>query len=244
MDFTIEELSMNAWPSLGTVLYDGWILRMAEGYTKRANSVNPVYPSNINLAEKIAYCSTLYSEHGLPLIFKLADCGYHREIDAVLGSLNYETLDLTSVQACENLDTVHPAYRDNFVEESFSHTWLDGFFGCNNIKEKDRETIKAMLGRIVPRKITVCKMEGKAVAGCGYGVIERGYVGLFDIIVAEHHRGKGYGEEIVRTILSEAKKQGASSAYLQVVDANTRAKNLYKKIGFREVYKYWYRKEK
>jgi hypothetical protein len=33
MDFTIEELTMNAWPSLQTILLDGWIIRMAGGYT-------------------------------------------------------------------------------------------------------------------------------------------------------------------------------------------------------------------
>jgi len=43
MDFTIKEQTMNVWPSLQTILLAGWIIRMAGGYTKRANSVNPIY---------------------------------------------------------------------------------------------------------------------------------------------------------------------------------------------------------
>jgi hypothetical protein len=55
MDFTIEELSMNAWPSIQTVLLDGWILRMSNGYTKRANSVNPLYSEPV---AKVGYFCT------------------------------------------------------------------------------------------------------------------------------------------------------------------------------------------
>ena len=30
----IEELSLNHWQPLSTLLYDGWVLRFADGYTK------------------------------------------------------------------------------------------------------------------------------------------------------------------------------------------------------------------
>ena len=50
MDLTIEELSLSAWPPLQTMVLDGWVLRFAEGYTKRPNSVNPLYASTLGLA--------------------------------------------------------------------------------------------------------------------------------------------------------------------------------------------------
>jgi len=55
-----EELSLNAHPSLQTQLYDGWILRFANGYTNRANSINPLYPSLIDLQTKITECEKRY----------------------------------------------------------------------------------------------------------------------------------------------------------------------------------------
>jgi ribosomal protein S18 acetylase RimI-like enzyme len=60
-------------------------------------------------------------------------------------------------------------------------------------------------------------------------------------VVREERRGKGYGKEIVQSILSGAGKAGIKKSYLQVVNNNERAKNLYRKIGYREKYKYWYR---
>jgi len=67
----IEELSLNAWAALQTMVYDGWIIRFAEGYTKRANSVNPLYTSSIPIEEKLHYCENLYRSRNLPVVCKI-----------------------------------------------------------------------------------------------------------------------------------------------------------------------------
>ena len=56
----IEELSMSAWPALQTHLYDGWVLRTSNGYTKRANSINLLYESKVDLNLKLQYCKEFY----------------------------------------------------------------------------------------------------------------------------------------------------------------------------------------
>ena len=43
-------------------------------------------------------------------------------------------------------------------------------------------------------------------------------------------------------ILSEAQQMGATGSYLQVVAGNAPAERLYDKVGYREAYRYWYRK--
>lgn len=79
------------------------------------------------------------------------------------------------------------------------------------------------------------------IVACGLCVIENDYAGLYDIVVSSQHRNKGYGQDICSSLLSNATKYGAKKAYLQVVDANTYAKKLYKKLGFIDKYQYWYR---
>ena len=82
---------------------------------------------------------------------------------------------------------------------------------------------------------------GKAIVGCGLGVLESERIGLFDIIVDPKFRGKDHGKRIVNGILLWAKKEGASQAYLQVMVDNKAALALYSKLGFAELYRYWYR---
>src|SRR4030042_4455225 len=67
----IEEISVNAWPALQTSLYDGWVLRFAGGFSRRSNSILPLYPSQKEIIQKIRMCESLYRERGLPVVFKI-----------------------------------------------------------------------------------------------------------------------------------------------------------------------------
>ena len=74
------------------------------------------------------------------------------------------------------------------------------------------------------------RKKGKRIA-TGLGILDRDYIGIYAIHVAEEYRHRGYADLVVRTLLSEGMKAGASKAYLQVVSDNTPALNLYNKIG-------------
>ena len=65
-----EEMASNAHVALNIMQYDGWILKFSEGHTNRANSVSMIYPSTINVNEKIKNCENIYSEQNLPCVFK------------------------------------------------------------------------------------------------------------------------------------------------------------------------------
>ena len=52
----IEEILLNAFPSVDREIYDGWILNFSNAYTYRANCIYPFYASNYDLMDKIKHC--------------------------------------------------------------------------------------------------------------------------------------------------------------------------------------------
>jgi len=248
MDFTIEELSMEGWPSLYTFLYDGWIIRLSNGYGNRSNSVNPIYRSKKILEEKFHYCDELFSSYNLPVTYKLIGCEEHDYLEKKLEDMKFNKINETSVQVCDLSEKKDEDFKRShgegiIISNRFNESWTEAVIKFNGIEEKHIATFRKILDNIAGEKIVVQKEINGRVLGCGNGVIGRGYVGIFDVVVEKSWRGKGYGREIVETILFEAKKRGAEKSYLQVMLNNHAALSLYKKLGYKEMYQYWYRKK-
>ena len=243
MHLRFEELSMNAWPALQTVLYDGWVLRFSDGYTRGANSINPIYSSAINPTLKIDYCENLYLSKGLSPIYKLTPTTYPEELDYLLDMRGYTKEYETALQVLNLADFNDSG--DNpllKIETEFSTEWINAFIDCSEPDvASEKHTMSKMLKSILVEKLCAQLIFDDEIVACGFCVIENGFAGLFDIIVRPDQRGKGYGKAIVLELLREAKKRSAKTAYLQVMLENTVAKNLYHHMGFRELYRYWYR---
>jgi uncharacterized protein (UPF0371 family) len=97
----LEEISLNSFPSLQTILYDGWVLRFANGYTKRANSVNPLYYSTYMFDEKLKFCEKLFNDRKLETAFKITSQVYPSTLDSILSDKGYRQDSFTSVQCLE-----------------------------------------------------------------------------------------------------------------------------------------------
>jgi len=237
----LEELSLNAWPSLRTVHYDGWALRFANGYTRRANSINPVFGSTLNVDEKIRYCETLFEMRGLRPVFKMTPRVYPDDLDAILKKKWYEEEAPTSVQMLDLNGLDMPTLETAVISETLAEQWLNAYCVLNRVQERHISTLKQILENIVPRRCFVMLLVDGEPVSVGMGVADRGYIGLFDIVTDEQRRGRGLGTQLMLHLLHWGQANGAARAYLQVMVENTAAQRLYWKLGFREVYQYWYR---
>ena len=240
----IEELSINAFPAILTELYDGWILRYSNGYTYRGNSVNPLYSSTIELEDKIKYCECKYFEKGLPCVYKITE-NVEKELDHSLEKLGYtmeKSADIMIYQLNKNINT---QVEDVKITLDITEEWLDGFLKLNGTTEETiKSTAKFMLSNIKNKVFCVSINYGEIMIACGLGVLENKKIGLYDINVMEQYRMAGLGTKICRTIINEGIRNGADTAYLQVASFNEKAIHLYRSIGFKRLYKYWYRVKK
>ncbi len=263
----VEEASLNAWPALQQQFYDGWVLRFAKGFTKRANSIVPLYPpvgaNGSDIEQRVRYCENLYAREGLQTVFRLTSINPYPELDNFLRHRGYDQLDPTSVQ----VKYLHAAATgESTVTSSSNQTqasnlpyrfatlgleaWLDTYSALAAVPDPARRLHGAILGGIQGYcgfgVLYASPDAGDAAlevpVACGLAVSESKYVGLFDIITHENQRNLGYGRQLVASLLDWGQHNtGAEIAYLQMLESNAPAAALYQGLGFRPLYRYWYR---
>lgn len=237
-----EELSLNSHPAIQTMCYDGWLLRFANGYTARANSVNMLYPSTIELETKVEECEEQYFSKQLPCIFKIID-GSNHALDEMLQKRDYKVVTPTDLLV---MDITKKEFERKacIITNEVTDEWLHAYFKFKKFMDYENYNTATQILQLIQNETLYCQIEQDGVSvACAFAVIERGYVFIGNVIVDEKYRGKGYGQQLCENLLAKAKEQGAHTAYLQVVQSNQVAYNLYKKLGYRKIYSYWYRKK-
>ena len=250
----IEEASLNAWPAMQQMLIDGWVLRFSRGFTKRSNSIVPLYrsltdASDATLLDKIRYCENLYAREQLKTVFRLTSIPdssgqpHTRALDQLLAERGYELVDPCSVMACDNLGQSPSESGGTMLGVALLdiEEWLRCYCQLTGMNEPARSLHGYILKAIAGETGCAVTYQGEEPVGCGMGVVERELVGLFDIFTHPEHRRSGIGRALVNAIMGWGKHRGAHTAYLQVVEDNQPAIDLYKRLSFRHVYGYWYR---
>ncbi len=240
MAWMLEELSLNAWPSLQSVLYDGWLLRFAGGYTRRANSVQALAAGAAPVEEKVAWCEAQYRAQGLPTIFKITPCTQPAALDAVLEARGYRREAETDVLSAP-ASALHAAACGPDITIMSREAWLGACAQFNRKGADAHRHHQAIVQAIVPPVCPVVAWSQGRPMAMGLGVLERGTVGIYDLVTDAAHRRQGHATRIISTIFAWAAAHGAQGAYLNVLAENAPAQALYATLGFRPSYRYWYR---
>jgi ribosomal protein S18 acetylase RimI-like enzyme len=257
----LEARTFSAWSPLHQAQFGGWRLGCAQGYTRRANSVYPLSwesGDDTTLHDQIDACERWYSDHRQPICFKLTAASQPSAITSILDARGYAAASGALVMSADL-----SGWRANDVDESssaqltpianaparvsivreFSEQWLEILCSMNAAQAPHRAIIRQMLSNNNAERYFATVYESQNPAAVGLAVRDGTYIGLFDIVTGEAARRRGHARRLVRSLLDAGVMAGAQTAYLQVVERNAPALSLYSGLGFRPMYRYWYRQK-
>jgi GNAT superfamily N-acetyltransferase len=238
----LEEANLNCLPAPRQLFYDGWVLRVTPGPTKRARSVNAFFGSTRPIDQKIAHCERVYERAGLPLLFRLTPFDAPPTLDAELGARGFVAFDnvLVQVIALESPPAAD-VRSDVDVESVMSNAFVEALRALGGTPPRHRATRRAWLAQTsLPARAVVAKLDGRIV-GVGQSSIDDGFAMIGSIATADDMRGRGIATTVVNVLLAWAWNHNAHHAYLQVNDDNHRALAVYRRFGFETAYAYHYR---
>lgn len=236
----LESRLLNAWPSFDYQTYDGWILRLANGYSKRANSATPFLPNASLDDELIDYMIARFVEANVRPTFRLNGLEA-ADVDERLKMRGFKDIEPTHVLAAPIKDGDCELDPEISLDSQVSKRWVREAAHSYGGDKADDETLMKIVSRIRPKTaFATLALDDKPVAW-GLGVVERGYVGLYDIVVSPDLRGIGLGRRVVTSLMAWGCRQGAHTVYLQVREENEVARSLYGALGFKTAYRYTHR---
>jgi ribosomal protein S18 acetylase RimI-like enzyme len=236
----LESRLLNAWPSFDYQAYDGWILRLANGYSKRANSATPLLPGAYLDDDLIDYMIARFVQGNVRPTFRLNGLEAP-DTDERLKLRGFKDVEPTHVLVAPITSGDCELDPEVALDPQVSKRWVREAASSYGGDKADDETLLKIVSRIRQEtRFATLHLDEEPVAW-GLGVVERGYIGLYDIVVAPELRGIGLGRRVVTSLMAWGCQEGAHSAYLQVREENEVARSLYGALGFETAYRYTHR---
>lgn len=238
----ITLIAADTWPAIENWLYDGWVLRFARSYTRRANSITPLAPGRQPLAAKIDACEAAYDARHIPPVFCLPSTVDIGALDQTLAERGYGKADKTSIRVMTLTDVLPAAGAELEISPTLTDAWLDPVAAWNGLDKRRRAGFAAIAGGIREPAAFALLRAGTAPVAAGIAVRQQDLVCFHAVITAPEARRRGHARVLMVELLRWARAAGATTAWLQVVKSNAPALRLYNELGFdREIYRYHYR---
>lgn len=237
-----ELAGLNAASTPHEAAIEGWLLRLSPGKAKRSRCVNALAAGALPLDEVLARSRRAFDQAGLPLILRITPFSQPADLDEQLARRGWRSFDAADVMVLPSLD----AFRDTGALHPLTPTAYAELIG--QLRGSSDEEIRGHARRLeaapVPHQAFQLSLGG-VLQACGQVAVDRAgdIAGLFDIFTPETQRRSGHARRLCAALLSLARRQGASAAYLQVGADNEAAKALYASLGFVVAYRYHYRSD-
>lgn len=233
----LEEISALGWPAPANARLGRWLLRAADGYTRRANSVLPLGAAGLPVEAAIERAREWYAERRLPLRFQLPTPGTEA-LDEILEKQHFLRENLTFVHVAPVGAILASApTRDDLpavrLQNSPGAAWQQLQGNITPIAQA------VLTGARLPIFATV--VEGDTTIAIGRAVVDFDWLGITALHVAPEYRRRGIAMHVMRALAAWGRSNGARNSYLQVEEANHGAIDLYERLGYVMHHEYHYR---
>lgn len=248
----VDQAARHAWPALEEQQLPFGVLRYAQGVNRRSNSLN-VFPEALyNPGELIETAERYFRDKAQPSIVRILKLKGKSEsafesLDRQLEINGYELEAPSKLMVRELCRSSAPANTtgEEYLQACDFQQWLPFWHTFSDRSREELQVHESTLVKIKhPAKFLLLKNSDNQIVSCGMGVFSNQGLGVFGIATCEKNRKKGHGKRLIEGLIDWGLAEGARYAYLQVESANQGACQLYRKMGFRELYSYWYRVKK
>lgn len=237
----IERATVAAVSPPATEEFDGWLLAFDTVSVTRAKSAAPLAHSAFapRVLQKI---EERYVARGHPPIFRLADVPAFDSVRAELRRRGYASGPASLVQAAatervRKASTQPPAE----VADKPDAAWTAVFIGPG-FDPVDGASRALTLSRTPGSVYASVRENGRAIA-CGAGSFAYGWGSIHGMRTEQTRRGEGLAGRVLAALAAVAAERGMARMFLQVEEDNPGAVALYRRVGFRTLwrYEYWQR---
>ncbi len=233
----LEGIADRAWPAREIARGDDWEARFADGMHRRINSAT-VWGSG-DLDATVPELEAWYWDRGQSPIFKLTDASAPG-LDEYLANRGYLRDVRVSIMTAEVTagERNPPSVR---ITATPTKPWIDAFSDISGYGTRRRRLLRDTLSRIDATAGYATRRRDGLIVAVGLALVTGDHAGLFEMATHPDHRDRGFATEVLASLLAWMGRQGAATAYLQVLEGNRPARRLYRRAGFTPRYRYWYR---
>lgn len=233
-------LAHRTWPCREEESYGDWVLRAADGYSRRANSALAIGDPPEGIQAALDHVQTWFRSRELEPCLKitpLATPSLAEALDARGWTVKTPSVVLrrTSEHAVEPTRTVDVSWTSAVADE-----WFEPLVTWDEELPEQGAHHRALLERMPHPRFAVLRDDGH-VAGAVVASVDGDQAHIYDLVVDPLLRGKGTGSAFFGQILSDLFLDGIAAVTLQVLETNEVARRLYQRTGFVEVHRYHYR---
>ncbi|MDP3745457.1 MAG: GNAT family N-acetyltransferase [Phenylobacterium sp.] len=235
----IERATLAAVAPRAVAEVDGWLVALEPGTIRRAKSAVPLLHDPAFSPAILDRIEAAFAESGLEPAFRLADAPGLEAVRAELTRRGYGFEQPTLVKVGSPMAMVAAARgAPADVADAPDEGWAQVFTG-QGFDPADGANRVAALTRSPDAVYGGVRQDGRTVA-VGVAAFRQGWASVHGMRTDLSRRGEGLAGRVLAGLAGAAQARGIDRVFLQVEEANTPARSLYRAFGFRLAWRYFY----